>query len=84
MSDMKPYITNTNTKFSEIIAITLPTISVTLLVKKGSSGVPRALSPEIKRPRLEADDSPPSTANVKDAWNYTSTPRIRLHDVMLG
>jgi hypothetical protein len=33
-----------------------------------------ALSPGIKRPVREADYSPPTSAEVKNAWNYTSTP----------
>jgi hypothetical protein len=28
--------------------------------------------------------SPPSSANVKNAWSYTSTPPIRLHGVVLS
>jgi hypothetical protein len=32
----------------------------------------------------EADHSPPSNAEVKNAWSYTSTPPIRLHGVMLS
>jgi hypothetical protein len=31
----------------------------------------------------EADHSPPSSAEVKNAWSYTSTP-VRLHDVVLS
>jgi hypothetical protein len=31
------------------------------------------LSPGVKRLRLEADNSPPSGANVKNTWSYTST-----------
>jgi hypothetical protein len=27
----------------------------------------------VKRPRREADHSPPSSARIKNAWNYTST-----------
>jgi hypothetical protein len=38
----------------------------------------------IKRPGREANHSPPSTAEVKNAWSYTSTPPIRLHDVVLN
>jgi hypothetical protein len=34
--------------------------------------------------RREADHSPPSSAEVKTAWNYTSTPPIRLQGVMLS
>jgi len=36
--------------------------------------VPWALTTGIKWPGLEADHSPPSSAEVKNAWNYTSTP----------
>jgi hypothetical protein len=43
--------------------------------------VPGALSLDIKQPGREADHSPPSIAEVKDAWSYTFTPPIRLHVV---
>jgi hypothetical protein len=33
-----------------------------------------ALSPWIKRPRREADHSPPTSAEVRKTWVYTSTP----------
>jgi hypothetical protein len=36
--------------------------------------VPGALSMGVKWPGGEADHSPPSSAEVKSAWNYTSTP----------
>jgi len=36
--------------------------------------IPEALSLGIKRPVREADHSPPSTVEVKNAWSYTSTP----------
>jgi hypothetical protein len=36
--------------------------------------VPRTLSPEVKRPGREAYHSPPSSAEVKNARSYTSTP----------
>jgi hypothetical protein len=32
----------------------------------------------------EADHLLPSSAEVKIAWNYTSTPPIRLHDMVLS
>jgi hypothetical protein len=35
-------------------------------------------------PGGEADQSPPSSAEVKNAWSYTSTPPIRLHVVVLS
>jgi hypothetical protein len=37
--------------------------------------VPGALSLEVKRPEREADHPPPSSAEVKNAWIYTSTPQ---------
>jgi hypothetical protein len=37
--------------------------------------VPGALSLGVKRPEREADHSPPSSSEVKNAWNYTSTPQ---------
>jgi hypothetical protein len=32
----------------------------------------------------EANHSPPSSAEVKNAWSYTSTSPIRLHGVVLN
>jgi hypothetical protein len=32
----------------------------------------------LKRPSREADHSPPSSAEMKNAWNYTSTPQYAL------
>jgi hypothetical protein len=46
--------------------------------------VPGALSLGVKRPRREAYHSPPSSAEVTNAWSYTSTPSIRLHGVVLS
>jgi hypothetical protein len=45
--------------------------------------VTEALSRGLKGPGCEADHSPPSSARVKSAWSYTSTPQIRLRGVML-
>jgi hypothetical protein len=42
------------------------------------------LSLGVKRPEREADHSPPSRAEVKNAWSYTSTPQITLHGVVLS
>jgi hypothetical protein len=36
--------------------------------------VPEALSPGAKQPGREADHSPPTSAEVKNMWIYTSTP----------
>jgi hypothetical protein len=42
----------------------------------------RVLSPGIKQLGHEVDHLSPSSASVKNAWNYTSTPPVRLHDVI--
>jgi hypothetical protein len=44
----------------------------------------RGTFPGVKRPGREADHSPPSSVEVKNAWSYTSTPSIRLHGVVLS
>jgi len=41
-----------------------------------------ALSLGVKRPGREAEHSPPSRTEVKNAWFYTSIPPIRLHGVV--
>jgi hypothetical protein len=46
--------------------------------------VPGASTPGVKQPGREADHSPPSSAEVKNAWSYTSTPPIRLGGVALN
>jgi hypothetical protein len=38
----------------------------------------------VKQPKREADHSPPSSGEVKNALIYTSTPPIRLRGVMLS
>jgi hypothetical protein len=42
------------------------------------------LSFAVKRPAREADHSPPSTTEVKNALSYTSTPPIRLNSVVIS
>jgi hypothetical protein len=46
--------------------------------------VPGALSPRLKRPGREVDQSPATTAEMKGVWIYTSTPPIRIHSVVLN
>jgi hypothetical protein len=46
--------------------------------------VPGTLSLGAKRPGREADHSPPSSAEVKNAWCFTSTPPIRLQGVVFS
>jgi hypothetical protein len=46
--------------------------------------IPEALSLGVKWPGREADRSPPSIAEVKNTWSYTSTPPIRLHGLVLS
>jgi hypothetical protein len=38
----------------------------------------------VMQPGREANHSPPSSAEVKNAWSYTSTPAIRLHGMVLS
>jgi hypothetical protein len=45
--------------------------------------VPGVLTLGVKRPGREADHSPPSSADVKNSWSYTSTPQMRLHGVVI-
>jgi hypothetical protein len=46
--------------------------------------VPEALPLEVKRPELQADNSPPSSAKLKNVWSSTSTPPTRRHGVVLS
>jgi hypothetical protein len=47
---------------------------------KGTGGS----SPGVNSPEREVDHSPPSSAEVMNAWSYTSTPLIRLHSVVIS
>jgi hypothetical protein len=46
--------------------------------------VPGALSLGVKQTGREADHSPPSCTEVKNAWSCTSNLSIRLHGVVLS
>jgi len=46
--------------------------------------VPGALSLEVKQPGCEVNHSPPSSAEVKNVWGYTSIPPIHLHGMVLS
>jgi len=46
--------------------------------------VPGSISPGVKRLGSESDHSLSSSAEVKNAWSYTSTPPIRVHGVVLS
>jgi hypothetical protein len=46
--------------------------------------VPVALFLKVKRPGREADHSPPSSYEIKNAYSYTSAPTIRLHGMVLS
>jgi hypothetical protein len=63
-----------------------PTVSRTALgpTQPPIQWVPGALSLGVKRPGREADHSPPSSAEAKNAWSYTSISSIRLHGVVLS
>jgi len=38
----------------------------------------------VKQPGCKADHSAPFSPEVENVWNYTSTPPIRLHGVILN
>jgi hypothetical protein len=67
-------------------------ISVLHRVQTGSGGPPSlrsnrnggAFTPGVKRPGREANHSPQSSAEVENPWSHTSTPPIRLYDVVLN
>jgi hypothetical protein len=44
----------------------------------------RGSFPGVNRPGREADHSPPSSAEVRNAWGYTSTPPVRLQVMVLS
>jgi hypothetical protein len=46
--------------------------------------VPGPLSPRVKRPVREADNSHSSSAEVKNVWSYTSIPPTLLQGVVLN
>jgi hypothetical protein len=46
--------------------------------------VPGAFSLGVKWLLCEADHSPSSSAKVKNAWHYTSTPPVHIHGVVLS
>jgi hypothetical protein len=49
-----------------------------------SNGVPGAVSLGIKRRGRKADNSPPSSTEIKNAWSYTSIPpKPPLHGAQL-
>jgi hypothetical protein len=43
-----------------------------------------SFSLELKRPGSEVDTSSASSAEVKNAWSYTSTSPVRIHGVVLN
>jgi hypothetical protein len=58
--------------------------SILHIVQTGSRAhPPGALSPGVKRLGRQAGHSPPTSAEVKKTWIYTSTPP-RLHGVVLN
>jgi hypothetical protein len=46
--------------------------------------IPGSLSLVVKWPGHEADHSSPSSAEVKNAWSYTSTLPVHLHGMVLS
>jgi hypothetical protein len=50
----------------------------------GPTQTPIQWVPSVKRPGREGDYSPPSGAEVKNAWSYTSTSLTCLHRVVFN
>jgi hypothetical protein len=50
----------------------------------GARPVSYPMSTWVSFPGREADRSPPSSAEVNNAWNYTFTPSIRLNGAALS
>jgi hypothetical protein len=46
--------------------------------------IPEAFYLEVKRPGRETDHTPPTVAEVKNAWSYKFAPPIRLDGVLLS
>jgi hypothetical protein len=46
--------------------------------------VSKALPLGVKRPCREADHSPPSSAEVKNEWNYTFSCSMRFHGMVVS
>jgi hypothetical protein len=55
-----------------IFVSTTASILLLGLTQPSIQSVEGILLPRVKRPRYEADPSPPSSAEVKNAWSYTS------------
>jgi hypothetical protein len=64
-----------------LATVSKPYLSPTQPPNKWVSG---AISPGINCQEHEADHSLPASAEVENAWSYTSIPPIRLHGVVLS
>jgi hypothetical protein len=73
-SDLLNYCSSDNLYISFTLGPTQPPIQ----------WLPGALSLGVKRPGREADHSPPTNAEIKNAWSYTSTLPVHLHGVVLS
>jgi hypothetical protein len=62
------------TEFFSPISLLCGIINVNKPVLLLLQWVPVGLSAVVKRPGLETDHSPPPSAEVKNVWNYASTP----------
>jgi hypothetical protein len=71
-------------KPADLLDSFLPKSYINLLFPQPMSIGGRGLFPwEVKRLGRESSHSPPTSAEVKIAWRYTSTPQIRFHSVVL-
>jgi hypothetical protein len=73
-----------NNIFFETVIIIIIIIIIIITTTTTTNFCIGTLSLRVKRRGREVDNSPPSSAEVKYAWNYTSTPPIPLHGVVLS
>jgi hypothetical protein len=69
-------------KISEIFTIAFQTSPAAYTVSYPMEN--RDTFPALKRPKREDDHSPLSSAEVKNAWSYTSISLVRLHSGVLS
>jgi hypothetical protein len=59
---------------AQIFSLSYRIHTVSGLIKPPNKCKRGCFSPGVKRPVHEADNSPPSSVEVKNAWSYSSTP----------
>jgi hypothetical protein len=75
-----------SSRFENNVILIIPSVlELVIGIQTGSGSHPasypvgtRYSFPGVKRPGPEADHSPPSSSEVKNEWNYSSTPQCAL------